>query len=197
MLEFAILGLLHDRPMHGYELRKELSTVCGGLRAFSYGSLYPALRRMKESGLIAVDDTVAASRLLPADASAFTGKRGKVVYKLTAEGKERFADWVAETGPDAYDDERFGVHLAFFSYTACDVRLRILEGRRRRVEEQQEGLTTALARTRERLDRYTLVLHQHGLDSVNREVRWLSELIDTERADQAGDPTPGRPNEPR
>jgi len=189
MLEFAILGLLHERPMHGYELRKELSTVCGGLRAFSYGSLYTALRRMKESGVIAIDDTVAASKLLPADASAFTGKRGKVVYKLTADGKERFAEWVAETGPDTYDDERFGVHLAFFSHTAADVRLRILEGRRRKVEEQQEGLATALARTRERLDRYTLELHQHGLDSVHREVRWLSELIDTERADQARDPS--------
>lgn len=190
MLEFAILGLLHERPMHGYELRKELSTVCGGLRAFSYGSLYPALRRMKESGLIAIDDTVAASRLLPADASAFTGKRGKTVYKLTAEGKERFAAWVTETGPNAYDDERFGLHLAFFAHTACDVRLRILEGRRRRVEEKQEGLTTALARTRERLDRYTLQLHQHGLESVDREVRWLSELIDTERADQARERRP-------
>lgn len=185
MLEFAILGLLHERPMHGYELRKELATVCGGLRAFSYGSLYPALRRMKDSGLIAIDDTVAASRLLPADASAFTGKRGKVVYKLTADGKERFAEWISETGPHAYDDERFGVHLAFFSHTACDVRLRILEGRRRKVEEKQEGLATALARTRKRLDHYTLELHQHGLDSVDREVRWLSELIDTERADQA------------
>ncbi len=184
MLEFAILGLLHERPMHGYELRKELSTVCGGLRAFSYGSLYPALRRMKEHGLIATDDTHVTGKLLPADASAFTGKRGKVVYKLTADGKERFAEWVAETGPDAYDDERFGVHLAFFSHTACDVRLRILEGRRRKVEEQREGLATALARTRERLDRYTLELHQHGLDSVDREVRWLSELIDHEKVDR-------------
>jgi DNA-binding PadR family transcriptional regulator len=196
MLEYAILGLLHERPMHGYELRKELSTVCGGLRAFSYGSLYPALRRMKDQSLIAVDSTVELVKLLPANASAFTGKRGKVVYKLTAEGKERFAEWVAEPGPDAYDDERFGIHLAFFSHTAADVRLRILEGRRRKVEEQQEGLTTALARTRARLDRYTLELHQHGLDSVNREVRWLSELIDTERADQAREPAErtGRPS---
>lgn len=191
MLEFAILGLLHDRPMHGYELRKELSTVCGGLRAFSYGSLYPALRRMREQGLIAIDDTVdTVGKLLPADASAFTGKRGKVVYKLTAEGKERFADLVAETGPDATLDDRFGVHLAFFSHTAADVRLRLLEARRRRVEQRQEGLAAALARTRARLDHYTLELHRHGLDSVDREVRWLNELIDTERAAQAGRPPP-------
>ena len=42
MLEFAILGLLQERPLHGYELRKQIGLRLGGLRAFSYGSLYPA-----------------------------------------------------------------------------------------------------------------------------------------------------------
>ena len=63
----------------------------------------------------------------------------------------------------------------------ADVRLRILEGRRRMVEQRREGLRTSLARTTERLDRYTLELQRHGLESVDREVRWLSELIDIER----------------
>jgi hypothetical protein len=39
-----------------------------------------------------------------------------------------------------------------------------------------------MTRTRERLDGYTLELQRHGLESVEREVRWLTELIDTERA---------------
>ena len=38
-----------------------------------------------------------------------------------------------------------------------------------------------MARTRERLDSYTLELHRHGLESVEREVRWLNELIASER----------------
>ena len=42
-----------------------------------------------------------------------------------------------------------------------------------------------MSRTRERLDSYTLELHRHGLESVEREVRWLNELIASER--QAGD----------
>ena len=67
--------------------------------------------------------------------------------------------------------------------TAADVRLRILEGRRRTVERQREGLRASLSRTRERLDRYTLELQRHGLESVDREVRWLAELIDRELTD--------------
>lgn len=50
MLELAILGLLIESPMHGYELRKRLTGLLGAFRAFSYGSLYPALRRMQADG---------------------------------------------------------------------------------------------------------------------------------------------------
>jgi DNA-binding PadR family transcriptional regulator len=117
-----------------------------------------------------------------------TGRRGKVVYRLTADGKERLAELLAEAGPAAYDDEGFGVHFAFFAQTDAEVRLRILEGRRHRVEERRDGLRAALARTREKLDRYTLQLQEHGLDAVEREVRWLNELIDTERQEQAAAP---------
>src|SRR3954471_5328880 len=185
VLEFAILGLLQQSPMHGYELRKELAAVLGGLRSISYGSLYPALKRMQAAGLIASDDPTPRA-LLPADAPALTGRRGKGVYAITAEGKERFAELVSSTGPEAYDDEgRFGVHLAFFRHTAADVRLRILEGRRRTVERQRDRLMDSLRRTQEKLDRYTLELQRHGLDSVDREVRWLTELIDSEKDDAA------------
>ena len=44
----------------------------------------------------------------------------------------------------------------------------------------------ALARTAERVDSYTLELQRHGLESVEREVRWLNELIASERRSQTG-----------
>ena len=53
LLEFAVLGLLHDAPMHGYELRKRLNGVLGTFHAISYGSLYPCLRTLESAGLIA------------------------------------------------------------------------------------------------------------------------------------------------
>jgi hypothetical protein len=88
---------------------------------------------------------------------------------------------LAENGPAAWEDEGFGVRFAFFGRTDAEVRLRILEGRRSRLEERLGGLRASLQRTRERLDGYTLELQRHGLESVEREVRWLSEVIDTER----------------
>ena len=73
------------------------------------------------------------------------------------------------------------MHLAFFGQTDADVRMRILEGRRSRLEERVDTLRQSLTRGRERVDSYTLELQRHGLESVEREVRWLNELINTER----------------
>jgi DNA-binding PadR family transcriptional regulator len=179
LLEIAVLGLLNESPMHGYELRKRLATLLGTFRAFSYGSLYPTLRRLSEAGWISEETPIESG----STASAVRSRRGKRVYQLTAEGKEHLAELLAEVGPDAFDDEGFGARLAFFAQTRSEIRLQILEGRRRRVEEQREGMKSTLARPGERFDRYTRELHEHGLESVDREVRWLTELIEHERTD--------------
>jgi DNA-binding PadR family transcriptional regulator len=177
VLELAVLGLLHETPMHGYELRKRLNAFLGAFRAFGYGSLYPCLKELLAQGLIAEEEPG-----LPGSSRA--GRRSKIVYRLTAEGKERLEQLLAEPGPAAWEDDGFGVRFAFFGQTRADIRLRILEGRRTRLEERLDAFRAALARTRERLDSYTLELHRHGLESVEREVRWLNELIASER--QAG-----------
>jgi len=182
VLELAVLGLLHETPMHGYELRKRLNSVLGAFRAFGYGSLYPCLKELLRQGLIAEEAPQ------PGAAKPLAGRKSKIVYRLTAEGKERLQDLLGQAGPPAWEDDGFGVHFAFFGLTRADIRMRILEGRRSRLEERLDGVRAAMSRTRERLDSYTLELQRHGLESVEREVRWLNELIASERQ---SDPEPG------
>jgi DNA-binding PadR family transcriptional regulator len=181
VLEFAVLGLLHRAPMHGYELSKQLNMVLGTFRALSYGTLYPCLTKLYGEGLIAKEGDAPE----PATRSSRAPGRSKIVYRLTAEGKERFQDLLTDSGPAAWEDDEFGVHFAFFGQTRADIRLRILEGRRSRLEDRMEGLRAALARTRERVDSYTLELQRHGLAAVERDVRWLNELIAEERRSEA------------
>ena len=170
-LEFAVLGLLHEGPTHGYELRRRLNTALGPFRALSYGTLYPALRGLLDRGLIAET----------ADPTGTGSRRPRVVYELTAGGKEHFAHLVARTDASSWDDDGFDVRFAFFARTEREVRLRILEGRRSRLEEDLERVREAATRGRERLDAYTSALQLHGEETTEREVRWLSELIDAER----------------
>lgn len=177
MLELAVLGLLHDSPLHGYELRKRLNALLGWGRSLSYGSLYPCLKDLLVAGWITEDAPAEEAVAAP----ALRSRRGKIVYKLTADGKEHFQELLADAGPASWEDDTFGVHLAFFGRTDQEVRMRILEGRRIRLEEKRDGVRTSIQRARDRLDEYTLELHRHGLESVEREVRWLTELITTEQ----------------
>ena len=171
-LELAVLGLLHESPLHGYELRKRLNTVLGWGRVLSYGSLYPALKKLLRAGFIAED-------VGPVTASA--SRRQRITYALTPAGQDRFAALMSEAGPAAWEDDNFDVRFAFFSRTDMEIRLRILEGRRSRLEERLSRVQAQLDRTNQQVDRYAVELQRHGVESVEREVRWLSDLINAER----------------
>ncbi len=172
-LELAVLGLLLDSPMHGYELRKQLIALLGWGRVLSYGTLYPCLKSLVRKGFIVADEDLDVD---------VRGRRNRIVYRLTAEGKEHFAQVMEDSGPASWDDESFGIRFAFFARTSARTRVRILEGRRSRLEERLDNVRKAAQRSRERVDSYTLELQRHGLESVEREVRWLSDLIDRERS---------------
>lgn len=183
-LELATIGLLHDTPMHGYELRKELISLLGWGRVLSYGTLYPCLKSLVRAGLIEADDDPAVE---------VRGRRNRIVYHLTAAGKEHFARAMEDSGPATWDDETFSVRFAFFARTERATRMRILEGRRSRLQERLENVREATQRGRDRADAYTRELQRHGLESVEREVRWLTELIEREREREPQDEPPPPP----
>ena len=164
-LELAVLGLLQETPLHGYELRKRLNLLLGWTRLLSYGSLYPALKRMLRAGWITEVTTTAVSR------------RQRIVYQITPAGTEFFTSEITESGPAAWEDETFNMRFAFFSRTDAGVRLRILEGRRSRLQERLDRARSLHGDD----DRYISELRRHSIESVEREVRWLTELIEAER----------------
>lgn len=186
VLELAILGQLQDAPLHGYELRKRLNATLGAVRALSYGSLYPALRSLTAGGFIEAIDTAD----LP---HALAGKRTRIVYQLTADGKERLASTLGAAGPDAWEDESFDVRFSLFGEVEPEVRLRVLEGRRMRMLERREAMRRQLRADRERRDAWTLELQRHGLEQIEREVHWLEDLITHERTTPT---TPAGPTTP-
>jgi DNA-binding PadR family transcriptional regulator len=165
-LELAVLGLLHESPLHGYELRKRLNLLLGWTRLLSYGSLYPALKRMLRAGVI-TEVTNPAS----------VSMRQRITYQITDKGREEFATEVTDDGPSTWEDESFNMRFAFFSRTSADVRLRILEGRRTRLQERLDRQRRAVGGD----DRYLSELRRHAIESVEREVRWLTDLINAER----------------
>jgi len=181
VLTLAILGMLAEQPLHGYQLRKQLGSELGPFRALSYGSLYPRLKYMVTKGLIATDGPDAE------DARSASPRRSRISYRLTEDGKARLADELASAGASSWDDDAFDVRFSMFDKTDSATRLRILEGRRSRLAERLEEVSEGMQHRRERLDAYTTELQRHGLESVEREVQWLDQLIENERSAPSGE----------
>ena len=120
VIDLAILGLLRKRPQHGYELKARLLEL--GFNRVSFGTLYPALRRLEKRGFI--------------EALRQSGRRK--AYKLTDPGKEELARILNSS--DDEEDRRFNLRLAFFQYLEPAARLRSLKRRRNQLvsEEQKQ-----------------------------------------------------------
>ena len=183
MLELAILGLLLESPMHGYELRKRVNLLFGWSRLLSYGSLYPALKRMLRNNWIDEVTNTSISR------------RQRIVYQITPAGIEHFTQEIGDSGPASWEDDNFNLRFAFFSRTEFDVRLRILEGRRARLQERLDRAQrhAQSGQAQSGGDRYVSELQRHSIESVERELRWLTDLINAERGTERHHPGSATP----
>jgi DNA-binding PadR family transcriptional regulator len=196
MLELAILGLLKEQPLHGYELKKRLGDTLGLLWGVSFGSLYPALRRLERARAIeivapgsrppvspvpmpptgSIDGETAAARLrrLPKPT-----RRTRKQYRLTPRGHDLFAELLTADDTSGADEEKtFSLKFAFCRHLSNDARLELLERRR---ADLSDRLAEARRRSPRRGDRYLRSLAEHRTESTARDLAWLDELIAAER----------------
>lgn len=197
MLELAILGLLQNQALHGYEIRKRLRDELGVHSNVSFGSLYPALNRLERQGAVeTVEDPARAAAKVPMTGSlsgeraalrarrGSTGRsrRGKKVYRITEEGRRQFAVLLdSERDANADDARSFGLRLAFARYLPPQARLRLLERRRAHLVQRLTDSLAAARAASDRLDVYTRALVEHATESTERDISWLDRLIESER----------------
>ena len=178
MLELAVLGLLKERPMHGYQLSRELGDSLGGLWRVSYGSLYPTLRRLEHDGAI------------ESEAGDERGARRKKVYRITPKGEQIFLELLQETPNDTQgEDARFRMRLAFFRYLPPETRIRLLERRRQALQDRLATIAESLRSGRGSTDDYGRALIEHNRSVTESDITWLEQLIAAERTKSA--PTGG------
>ncbi len=198
MLELAVLGLLKEQELRGYELKKRLSDTLGVLSSVSFGSLYPALNRLETAGVVrAVQGGDPGGAPIPmtgslgGEAAAFRarrssprGSRGKKVYSITERGERLFEELLLADSQSGDDDRAFNLKLAFARYLPAEARLTMLERRRAQLVERLARARSSIRASRERLDVYTRSLRDHSTEITERDISWLDQLIATERRDR-------------
>lgn len=203
MLELAILGVLKEQELHGYELKKRLTETLGAFSSVSFGSLYPALARLEAAGAVTVVEAGPphAGPLAPAapmtgsiagEAAAFRARRASArpgprpsrtrkVYAITDRGERLFEELLEADSASAEDDRAFNLRLAFCRHLPPERRLGLFERRRALLVERLARARTHHRGRRDRMDMYTQSLVDHGTETAERDISWLDRLIAIER----------------
>jgi DNA-binding PadR family transcriptional regulator len=212
MIDLAILGVLRDDDLHGYELRKRIAELTGRSWAISFGSLYPALGRLERLDAVkAVEPAGAPRRAVPftgslaGEATVFLARRrestsrsgkSRKVYGITERGHQLLVELL----DDPVDDDRaFALKVAFCGELPPPRRIELFERRRAQLTGR---LAVARANQRrrpgERPDPYLRSLRDHDTAAIEHDVAWLDRLIATERAalDPSSDPRHDPPATP-
>ncbi|MGH3851288.1 MAG: helix-turn-helix transcriptional regulator, partial [Pseudonocardiaceae bacterium] len=202
VLSLAILGLLKDQELHGYELKRRLTEVLGPFSSVSFGSLYPALGRLESVGALSIvkdAETTETRRDAPpvpmtgsiaGEAAAFRARRTSVrrsssrtrkVYAITPKGEQLFEELLDSEMGGVDDDRAFTLKLAFCRFLTPERRLGLFELRRAHlVERLARSRSNARARA-DGMDSYTRSLIDHGTEATEHDISWLDRLIAIER----------------
>ena len=197
MIDLAILGLLTEQELHGYELKKRLSELWSSRASVSFGSLYPALARLEAQGCVkAVEELTSVpstpmSGSLVGELAAFRARmrdsglrkgtgRGKKVYGITDAGRERLLELLAD--PDVSDDRAFTLRVAFARHLPPEARLELFERRRAELLGRRDDIRRRKGDgKRRRIDAYLGALLERDADQLANDLAWLDRLIESER----------------
>jgi DNA-binding PadR family transcriptional regulator len=195
MIDLAILGLLTEQELHGYELKKRLGELLSSRTAVSFGSLYPALARLEKQGCVkAVEERTTVpgapmSGSLAGELAAFRARvretglgkatgRGKKVYGITERGRERLLELLSD--PDVSDDRAFTLRVAFAPLLPESARLELFERRRTELLSRRDDLRRR-EHGRSRTHAYLGALLDRDAENLAHDLAWLDRLIDAER----------------
>jgi len=159
-LRYGILGLLAERPAHGYDVKTRYEDLLGGTREINIGQVYTTLQRLERDGLI--------------EAEGDRGERGKQAYRVTEDGRQALHTWLAnpKEEPQQLNEEMY-VKVLLGSRLGNSSLDGLLSGQRRIYLQKIRDLSELEQRAR-RQERFDLALLARGaIIHAEAELKWL------------------------
>ncbi|MFX3636326.1 MAG: PadR family transcriptional regulator [Candidatus Pristimantibacillus sp.] len=172
MIEFVTLGMLMQEKMSGYDIKKITEQTVGIFYKMSYGSLYPALKRLVQSTFLTEEET--------------NDSKNKKIYSITDHGRAHFMQWLRE--PLHSNKREYLIKIFFYDYLDEPTKKQNLLAYQQQVIHhiaQIEAVQTIVSKELEQLedkDQYynrISVMH-YGLHFYNMENEWLKKVIEQE-----------------
>ncbi|HOU41664.1 MAG TPA: PadR family transcriptional regulator [Promineifilum sp.] len=182
----AILGLLADRPRHGYDLHAAFEAIAGGeaLWALKPAQVYSTLARLEEGGLVAQES-------IEQD-----GGPEKHIYSLTPAGEAELAAWFASGVPTEHQRDEFFVKLMLSLGNDTTDPYRVIQAQRNRLYQELHDATARRNRADARVELAQIFLLDKSIMHLEADVRWL-DLIEARLDDIRRQPLPKPQPRPR
>ncbi len=182
-IKTMVLGFLMRGSMTGYELKKRFSLSFSFFSALSYGSIYPALKRLEQEGLITLKVEIQ------------DGSPNRKVYTITNSGRKFFLENLRTPFTLERQKSAFLSRLFFFSHLTREERLATASRYLQSIKEMQKTLVAVEPEIRERADEFQFLSYQFGIrffDDLTRNVKAvLQELEGKNPEDKIPSPQKG------
>jgi DNA-binding PadR family transcriptional regulator len=182
----AVLGLLAQRPRHGYELRAAFTAVVGGEENWDVkpAQIYTTLGRLEESGLVRQD------------AIEQDGGPEKRVYSITSEGLVQLSSWFATGVEEGHGRDEFFVKL-MLSLNAGDANpYQVLQGQRGTLYQELHDVTARRTRVDPKTAIAQILLLDKTIMHIEADLRWL-DMIEARLDEMKRQPMPQPQTRPR
>ena len=168
--EKAILGFLTWRPMSGYDIKQAVDGSIGHFWNESYGQIYPILKRLAASGLVAADEPRSS------------GGRPSEAYRLTEEGRLELSDWLVRPPKPEPQRNELLLKLFFGRSTPPEVNIRHVEQRREHAAVRLETYAAIKQDIRHQHGQhpdlpYWLMTLSYGEHALRAQVAWCDETL--------------------
>ena len=162
----AVLGLLAQRPRHGYELRAAFQAVVGGEENWDIkpAQIYTTLARLEQGGLVAKGSV---------EQDAGPEKR---IYALTPTGRQTLKEWFAiGIEPEHQHDELF-LKLMMGLVSGVADPYRVIQTQRAHLYQDLHDITEHRSRADPGKELAKILLLDKAIMHLEADLRWLDTI---------------------
>jgi DNA-binding PadR family transcriptional regulator len=170
-IQSVLLGFLQRKPMTGYDLRKAFSMSFAFFSGLSYGSIYPALKKMEKNGLITKQVEIQ------------DGSPNRKVYTVTEAGRTAFLDSLKSPLQPEQPKSAFLMRLFFFAHLSPEDRVSAARNHLGSITGMLDALESLRPEVAARADRYQLLCFEFGrrcLNDLAGNLSWVVKVLEEE-----------------
>ncbi len=162
----ALLGLLAQRPRHGYELHTAFEAVVGGEQNWDVkpAQIYTTLSRLEKDGLVAEEAVAQAS-----------GPE-KRVFAITPAGRDLLAEWFSAGVESDHQRDEFYVKLMLSLATGGAPPRKVIQSQRTRLFQELHALTGQRSHSNPKTELAQILLYDKAIMHLEADLRWLDMI---------------------